>query len=848
MNCKDLEELLSAYVDGELSRTQREFIEEHLSGCADCRETLAQFEAAGRQLSSLRETQITPDITTTTLSKIKATKALSDKPYRRWLRPVTAAAAIVAVIAILLVAQPWGRESPEAMAASIVRNSPEVQAALNGEEIEEVEVTTKVVDEENNVIMMLVRTEERVVAAEVNLDTKKVTEIVRVEVPDFQPGDEQKAIDIAKTDPRVQELLVRGGVIGEVHLGRSIDIREIIGPDGTTSKEGTVIPTALLTIELDGKHWNVAVNPNEGTVLSIGQSQPSAAMIVVHISRFVTRFVAPVLLFLGILLVSGLSFGYRRAKTIAGTAALALGIIGLFMALYSLSSIWWRLVLSVGIPAVGLIIGIADLRQRDRRRWMPITGIVLCSLALLLVFLNAIMLNINNVPGENIGRVIGMAVVIAGIIAYAFKEQIMAIRISGKWLRPAAVAVAAVAVLIIALVQPWSVSPQSVIAKAYSATEGLLSYRMSSTFISTSEGRTFQQTSECEFAAPDRWHQILTMDGREYEIISVGDNIYVNDPADGRLSVGSWSPSVPSKEETLEILAALTDLKTLPDELIGDTDCLHYSGRVDMERRVEEIKSRLDPSDAGYEEALKRVEEMRGISTMVDLWIGKEDYLIRKWQQETSLAGVVRENSTRTYYDFNQPITIEPPLTAEGKLSPGWRLQETIPLPTLPAGEAPHPTSIPPSEEEIAPYLEARRQVDFPIGMPRYIPDEMVLENVDIMETPTGAKMVRFLYGKKTISQHIKLTQSRCNPQDKAERDAAFEKAGFTEVKIKGVNGYWRQGVLCQTDIDNPSTQYWDMEQIEIWWDAGETSYTIMAKNVTMDELLYLANSMLKID
>lgn len=88
----------------------------------------------------------------------------------------------------------------------------------------------------------------------------------------------------------------------------------------------------------------------------------------------------------------------------------------------------------------------------------------------------------------------------------------------------------------------------------------------------------------------------------------------------------------------------------------------------------------------------------------------------------------------------------------------------------------------------------------------------------------------------------------RFNPEDKAERDAAFGKAGFTEVKIKGVTGYWRQGVLCQTDIDDPSTQYWDMEQIEIWWDTGETSYTITAKNVTLDELLYLANSMLKID
>ncbi len=422
MNCRDLEELLSAYADGELSRTQREFIEEHLSGCASCRETLAEFEMVGRQLSSLRETPASPDISKSTLSKIKSSDVHTPKYRWRWLRPVTAAAAIVAVIAVMLVAQPWVMKSPEAMATSIVRNSPEVQMALDGEEIEEAEVTTKFVDEENNVIMMLVKTEERVVTAEVNLDTKKVTEIIRVDMPDFQPGDEQRGIDIAKADPRVQELLAQGGVIIEVHLSHTLG-----KTDGAVNGEWTATPTVFLSIKNDANtnvRWNIVVDLQAGEVRSIGQSQPSSAMIVVNISRFVSNLAAPVLLILGILLILGLSYNNRTAKKAAGMAALALGIIGLFMALYSLSSIWWRLVLSVGVPAVGLIIGIADLRQRGRRRWMSITGIVLGSLALLLVFLNAIMLNINNVPGENIVRVIAMAVVIAGIIAYALYNKI----------------------------------------------------------------------------------------------------------------------------------------------------------------------------------------------------------------------------------------------------------------------------------------------------------------------------------------------------------------------------------------------------------------------------------------
>ena len=418
-----------------------------------------------------------------------------------------------------------------------------------------------------------------------------------------------------------------------------------------------------------------------------------------------------------------------------------------------------------------------------------------------------------------------------------------------RWLRPALAAIPIVAILIaLTVLQPWSsfTGTQSVMAKAYAATAGLQSYRMSVFSSSTSGGRTFEQNSEWEFAAPDRWHQKFTLDGRAYEIISIGDRRYIRDPADGRLVVGAWSPTVPSKEETLEILASLVDLKRLPEENIGGTDCLHYKGRVDMDRRVDEIKAKMDPNDPRYEETLKQVEEMRSIRTEVELWIGKEDYLIRKWQQETSLPEVKSE-SVRLYYDFNEPITIEPPVNASGELLAGWRLQDTFPA-VPPAGQPPYPTKIPPSQEQLAPYLAVRQKVDFPIGMPTYIPDGMWLENTDIMDMPGGTKIVRFLYGKQSLSQHIKLSQSRFETEKKAERDRMFENAGFSKVQVQGVTGYWRQGVLAQTDIKDPSTQYWDMTQIELWWDVGDKSYTIYAKNVPLEELVAFADSMVKID
>jgi hypothetical protein len=686
MKCHDLEELLSAYADGELSRTQREFIEEHLSGCAGCRETLAQFEAVGRRLSSLRETPAVPDISKNTLAKIKAAGINTPKDRWRWLRPVTTAAAIVAVIAIMLAAQPWSMESSEAMAASIVRNSPAVQAALNGEEIEEVEeveVTTKVVDEENNVIMMLVKTEARVVTAEVNLETKKVTEIVRVDMPNFQPGDEQRGIDIAKTDPRVQDLLAQGGVISEAHLSHSLG--------KTVDGEWEATPTVFLSIkpaDNTNVRWNVVVDLTAETVRSIGESQPSSAMIIVNISRFVSNFVAPVLLILSILLILGLSYNHRTSKKVAGIAALVLGTVGLFMALYSLSSIWWRQILSIGIPVVGLIIGVTGIRHGLGKRWLTITGVVFSALALLLVFFNEIMVSRSSMPEDNnIAAVIGMAVVIAGIMAYAFKEQIMTLNVSGRWLRPAVIALAAIIVLIVVLVQPWSVNPEGVIAKAYSATESLLSYRAS---ISGTASEGGNLDSIIEFVFPDRFHAIITSGGETDEFIVVGDKQYVKSGDMSRNMIIAFSNSATSmlsKEATLRILDSLTDLQRLPDETIEGVSSFHYKGRFNTEKMIEKEKvrlagmqSRMEPDD--YQEMMKGLENSLNVKTEVELWIGKGDSLIRRIMQVAQAPdseGQLHTSSmTFRYYDFNQPITIEPPMDTNGQLLDGWQLAGSI--------------------------------------------------------------------------------------------------------------------------------------------------------------------------
>ena len=64
----------------------------------------------------------------------------------------------------------------------------------------------------------------------------------------------------------------------------------------------------------------------------------------------------------------------------------------------------------------------------------------------------------------------------------------------------------------------------------------------------------------------------------------------------------------------------------------------------------------------------------------IEVWIGKDDYLIRQVKHNGQVFLSNGEVGTfsflEVYYDFNEPIEIEPPLDADGKLLPGWQYIE----------------------------------------------------------------------------------------------------------------------------------------------------------------------------
>jgi hypothetical protein len=268
-----------------------------------------------------------------------------------------------------------------------------------------------------------------------------------------------------------------------------------------------------------------------------------------------------------------------------------------------------------------------------------------------------------------------------------------------RWLRPALVAASIIIILAIVLPLQLSGSPDdfsSVIAKAYAATEKLESYRLT-----TNGYHKERETDELvhdwycnlEYANPDRYHLIAGypeeyQKGFRKERTIIDDQVYTWG-ASSAPNMEELEQFTPTKEQTLELLTMLIDMETMPDDIIDGTDCFHYQGTVDIEkllawerpareRRFKDMIERYPNYNFDLEEMVKRAEDMwRTKEITGELWVGKDDYLIRQWKEVRVRPHVVYYHTSVAifnYYDFNEPIVIEPPLTESGELLEGWVL------------------------------------------------------------------------------------------------------------------------------------------------------------------------------
>jgi hypothetical protein len=298
-----------------------------------------------------------------------------------------------------------------------------------------------------------------------------------------------------------------------------------------------------------------------------------------------------------------------------------------------------------------------------------------------------------------------------------------------RWLRPALIA--APIIIILAIVLPLQLSdsslgPSGIIAKAYAAGSGLESYRyMKDDYRqdSPSEETVHTYHAEIKYTTPDRYHMISETLQRDsaplpnhIETIRIGDQAYTNIPNVIYEYEEEWFEQMtPTEDKTLDFLNLLAEIETLEDESIDGADCYHYIGEVDIDKF-------LEWSRPGFERMYDRMDKYLPWGMTTDLedwieqcnssyltqdmtfefWIGKDDYLLRQAklvyqtrEGEHSTWNKYKATGIMHYYDFNEVITIEPPLDESGELLEGWSSYTIEPL-EIPEEPASITTSIAP--------------------------------------------------------------------------------------------------------------------------------------------------------
>ena len=298
MDCKDISELLAAYLDNELTPEEGEQVRSHLSTCPHCREELEAIAAAQDQLRRALKAvagQATPSpqawvgfkqrlaveerprVTIWGLAKSKLEGGKDTVIRSLGSRQPVWKTAIAGVLVVALIAGLslgillHDGQSAEALAAGIAEKDQQVQLALGGGEVKVLKVV-RIVDDKGTVICE--GEMGQLVTAEVDLEAEKVIEVVSLS--ELTEEDKERAISIAKADPRVQDILAQGATIYKVtpmfHFGaRVTEAGEVEEFSGALA----LVAIAFDPSDVHGKSWAVLVDLDEEKVVDIITKEPA---------------------------------------------------------------------------------------------------------------------------------------------------------------------------------------------------------------------------------------------------------------------------------------------------------------------------------------------------------------------------------------------------------------------------------------------------------------------------------------------------------------------------------------------------------------------------------------------
>ena len=173
-----------------------------------------------------------------------------------WKPVLVVTAAIALIVGSALFVPSLFAPSPQALAADIAQNSPEVQEILGDGSI--IVKKVQVMDSVGQVVCEA--SVGTFALAEVDLEGGKLIKVEKIKMPELTGEEEARAIEIAKANPEVQELLDKGARIDKVFplFGMIALSKE----SGETKIETSVGATVALA--LDSEKWIVHVDLDKG--------------------------------------------------------------------------------------------------------------------------------------------------------------------------------------------------------------------------------------------------------------------------------------------------------------------------------------------------------------------------------------------------------------------------------------------------------------------------------------------------------------------------------------------------------------------------------------------------------
>jgi outer membrane lipoprotein-sorting protein len=237
-----------------------------------------------------------------------------------------------------------------------------------------------------------------------------------------------------------------------------------------------------------------------------------------------------------------------------------------------------------------------------------------------------------------------------------------------NWLRPVLASLSVVAIVAMLFVlQPWTGNNgyTTLLAKAKEAAENIQSYCVNSydTIVNIDSPEIVRSVTDntFKFILPDLAHLTYyhsynsTINGvvslieenfeiyydGEYQYYQTEDKNYLLRTAGDLYYLFYGNGGTLSHEHAVAMLEFLDEPEQLTDETIDGVTCLHYIGNL-------------------------KIGDSR-----VEIWIGKDDYLIRQIKQVVKSEKYITTHITR-YYNFNADITIELPIDDSGNLLSGW--------------------------------------------------------------------------------------------------------------------------------------------------------------------------------